>query len=212
MHHRPVTRCLQQIFAHAVCCQTQGAWSSRRSCRIRRTRGLTPPVQQVPVAFQFLVVAFFVVATCTKPCVLARFVATSTRCMQFRVVACNIVFLHAISCCCMQFLPLTSNNNTIHHAAPRTSSGQANSSHGSPPCRSLFLNMPLSRICPFHRLCGNCEGLPKLSLKNVFLRGFVNMWWTFPFHESSSSSLLCPRSQARPNLAAYRGTGFSLFR
>ena len=30
-------------------------------------------------------------------------------------------------------------------------------------------------------------------LRNVFVRGFVNVWWTSPFHQSSGSSLLCPK-------------------
>ena len=37
----------------------------------------------------------------------------------------------------------------------------------------------------------------KLSLGNVFLRGFVNMWRTYLFHKLSESSLFSPRSQAK---------------
>ena len=43
---------------------------------------------------------------------------------------------------------------------------------------------------------------PKISSQDL------NMLWTSPFHKSSSSPLLSPRSQATPNPAAYRGTVF----
>ena len=86
-------------------------------------------------------------------------------------------------------------------------------------CRSLYwvlqsLSLTLSGlfVSPFLSL-GRLRFRSGLSSsRSALLRGFVNMWWASPFHQSSSSSLLCPRSQARPNPAAYRGTGFSLYR
>ena len=90
---------------------------------------------------------------------------------------------------------------TRHARAPPTAatpSFQANSSHESPPCRSV------SWTCLFHlnaystRNGGIVVAFKIVSLGSyVFLRGFVDMWWTSPFHKSSGTSLSCPRSHAK---------------
>ena len=91
------------------------------------------PVQQVLVALQFLVVAVFVVATCKTTAfflspllggLVLVCIATSTRCMQYRVVACTFVLLQATSCCFFKTprpsrpLPTTTLSTQTYHHTP----------------------------------------------------------------------------------------------
>ena len=167
--------------------------------------------------------------------------------MQYRVVACNFVLLHAISCCCMQkpnvLSPLFCSSIGVHcnkyplhaiscccmqfrvvacnfvllHAKPRGPPAHTQQQHYPHTNISSYSQLQQQRTAehvadmPIPQVMWQLSRPPKMTLKNVFLRGFVNMWRTSPLHKSSSTSLLCPRSQARPNPAEYRGTGFSLF-
>ena len=152
---------------HAVC--FTHVMDLTTSCRIRRTRGSTPPrCNKYPLHCNVSLLHFSLSPHANPRVSSPHFLG---RCG----VHCNFVLLHA---------------------RPRGTPAHRQEQHD--PHKHIII-LPLAKPIPFastgtsaptdrrasygyahfHKLCGTCQGLPKLSLRNVFLRGFVNMWWTF---------------------------------
>ena len=95
--------------------------------------------------------------------------AISCCCMQFRVVACNFVLLHATSWCFSKTRGTSAHRQQQHYLHTNISSYSL-WPRPSPPAPNCSINGPPSTLWvrAFHKLCGNCRGLPNCFFGTYF--------------------------------------------